>query len=183
MAWPIIAGGARAESVHELPVNSLHHTVGLRVEGGGVVVSDAEAIGELGPQLGRELGPSVGGEVVRSAKSGDPAADQSVGAGRCRCGSKRNCLQPASGTVYDCEDMSETFTGGWQGAYQINMDMLKMAAGHGDGEGRGGELGGDLAVLAMLAVFAPFGYVGCHFRPHPARCDEAAACSHSWMSQ
>jgi len=47
VARPIVAVSARTKSVLELPVNSLLHTVGLRVEGGGVVVSDAEAIGEL----------------------------------------------------------------------------------------------------------------------------------------
>ena len=63
------------------PMHPLDHPVGLRVEGGGGDVLDAQGPAEGGPSRGGELGASVGGHGGGDAEVRDPRGQGSNAVG------------------------------------------------------------------------------------------------------
>jgi hypothetical protein len=69
---PVGGGGPGPQGVFQLPVESLHQFVRLRVVRGSGGMADVGQTAQDRPQGGRELGPSVGGDGGQHSKPGDP---------------------------------------------------------------------------------------------------------------
>ncbi len=93
---------------------------------------DSQDVAEFGPQAGSELRPSVGRDDRGNAEPLYPAREQcscAVGGGDA---AERYCFRPACGSVDYREKIGKT-RGLWKGSYQVDVDVFKTAAWHGDG--------------------------------------------------
>ena len=74
--WPGQASPLRPQSILQSAMHPLNHAIGLRVEGGGEDVADAQLLAEVRPDTGSELGPSVSGDGGRYTKTVDPVRSE-----------------------------------------------------------------------------------------------------------
>ena len=93
--------GAGDQAFLQGTVLPLDHPITLGVVGGCQLVRDAKTLGQLGPQLRRELAATVSNDGLRDSKTRHPVAKESLGTGLGSDVRHRIGLQPPSITVDD----------------------------------------------------------------------------------
>ena len=138
-----------------LAVASFHHTVGLRMVGGGEAVLDTLLLADVGPDGGGELMSLVRGELSWHAKAHHPCGDEGIGAHRGLHVLEGDSLNPAGSAINHREEVSAAIVCCGERANQVHLVVQEALVWHGDGlDGRGWLLG-DFGALAVLTIMAP----------------------------
>ena len=156
---------ASLEGSLQLPVKTLHETVGLRAVSRRVGGGDPEQLVEFRPHVAGELRATVGGDVVRHSEAGDPVADEGSRTGLGGGVGQWNGFRPPSEAVDDREEVLHAL-GLIEGAHQVDVETAKATV-------RGWSLGErclnvsvDRRCLAGVAFSAPLADVSFQSMPH-----------------
>ena len=148
-------------------MESLDHAVRLRVVAGGPEAADAKYSHDATPYLGLELATAVEREAERDAKPGNPRLHEGtshrVGGDVRQWGS----FGPSGEAVHAGEQVLVT-PGEWQGAHNVDVDVLKPGGDWREGAWRGAGVACDLGGLALEAGAGPQPYVLVHAGPFEA---------------
>ena len=126
LTCPVGPGEPGGERRFQLAVKPLYHPIGLGVVGGCLSELDAQELGDVGPELGHEMRPTVRDDDGRSPKAGDPGGDErpchALG-GRVRHG---DGFGPPGEPVHDREQVCVALQG-WEGTHEVRMNRLESA--------------------------------------------------------
>jgi hypothetical protein len=123
-------------------------------------VLDTQLLTQAGPNGRGELCTPVRGQLRRHSISGDPTGDEGVCAGGDGDVSHGQCLQPARGSIHNCEQIPAAPGGRRQGPFDVHLDVREMSGWDGDGLRRRCVLPGSLGSLTLLlAVLDPCGHI------------------------
>ena len=89
----------------------LHKAICLGMVNHSAVQLGSEEVREILPELGRELGSSVSGDIGWEAITSNPTTQEGINHIFGICVSQGNCFWPASDSVHHCEEVGETLGG------------------------------------------------------------------------
>jgi hypothetical protein len=143
---------------------------------------DVQEVGEVGPNGGGELRPTVRGEDLGEAKAGKPMRAEGLSTGRGRSGGKRNGLCPTGRSVHEGEDVGVAL--GWgKGANNVNVYMGKTAGRNGYGHRRGLCVEMYFCFLARDTLTGPLVDISGHGSPKETGRNEASGGTDARMAQ
>ena len=106
----------------------LREAIFLGMVSDGQVQLGSEVVREILPELGRELGSSVRGDIGGEAITSNPTTQEGISHIFGIFGSQGNCFWPASDSVYRCKEECETL-GAREWPYKIHIHMVEMECG------------------------------------------------------
>ena len=165
--------GVDPQGILEAAVDTLHHTVGSRMIGGGGDVSDVKEGGERGPEAGGKLRSTIRGDVGRHSEAGDPGGEECCSEGGVGGFVERDRFHPARRAVDDRENVCVSLGGG-KGANQVDVDVGKTAVRDGNGGGLEMDMAVNLGTLAGEEFTGPSGNVLGEGLPDKMGGDQAA---------
>ena len=160
----------------------LDHTVGLRMEGGGMMDVGSQQNSQLRPQGRRELRPSVRSNLCRGSKPRNPSVEEGPRQTQRRRVVDRKRLRPTRETIDDREKMGKSL-GRRQGPDNVDVYVVETMTRCCKVFHWGLNVASDLALLARNAGVRPRSRVGVEAWPNELGSEEATCCPDARMRE
>ena len=180
LRWPILGGRARAQRILHAPVETLDHSVALRVIRRGAEVLDPQSRAGLSPGGADELRALVSGEHGRHTEPRDPTVEECAHAPSSRDVLEGNRLGPARRPVHDGEDVAEPVHG-LQGPDKVHVHVGESPLRNRNVLHFRALMTVHLGGLAAQTVPDPARHVSLHARPQKPPCEETTGSTRTRM--